>query len=100
VETSFFSIIYQHFICKDKDYLRDYKEIYRDMSEIEIFGYISMLVVLLSTMMKDIKRLRIVNSIACVMFIVYGLLLGAYPIVLMNVLVIIIHLFRLIKGEN
>ena len=70
------------------------------MSEIEIFGYISMLVVLLSTTMKDIKKLRIINSIACGMFIVYGLLLGAYPIVIMNVLVIVIHLFRLIKGEK
>lgn len=58
-----------------------------------------MVVVLVSMMMKNIKRLRVVNSIACSMFVIYGLVLGAYPIVIMNILVIIINVFRLIKGE-
>lgn len=69
------------------------------MQSIEIWGYISMVVVLVSMMMKNIKRLRVVNSIACSMFVIYGLVLGAYPIVIMNILVIIINVFRLIKGE-
>jgi hypothetical protein len=67
---------------------------------IEIFGYISMVVVLISTMMKDMKRLRIINSIGCLMFIIYGLILSAYPIVLMNSIVILIHIWRLYKGES
>ncbi len=67
---------------------------------IEIFGYISMVVVLISTMMKDMKLLRIINSIGCLMFIIYGLILSAYPIVLMNSIVILIHIWRLYKGES
>jgi hypothetical protein len=66
---------------------------------IEIWGYLSMIVVLVSMLMKDIKKLRIVNSIACSMFVIYGFALAAYPIVIMNILVIAINLFRLIKGE-
>jgi hypothetical protein len=66
---------------------------------IEIWGYISMIVVLVSMMMKNIKTLRIVNSIACAMFILYGLAHETYPVVLMNFLVIIINLFQLKKGE-
>lgn len=69
------------------------------MQLIEIWGYISMMVVLTSMLMKDLKKLRIVNSIACSMFVIYGITLGAYPIVVMNLLVISINLYRLIKGE-
>lgn len=69
------------------------------MQMIEIWGYLSMIVVLVSMLMKDIKKLRIANSVACSMFVIYGFALGAYPIVIMNILVIAINLFRLIKGE-
>ena len=69
------------------------------MESIEIFGYVSMVVVLISMLMNDIKKLRIVNSIACAMFVIYGVSLHAYPIVIMNVLVIIINLYRLSKGK-
>ena len=66
---------------------------------IEIWGYISMIVVLTSMMMKNIKTLRIVNSIACAMFILYGLAHETYPVVIMNFLVIVINLYQLKKGE-
>jgi len=54
------------------------------MEAIEIFGYVSMVVVLISMLMGDIKKLRIVNSIACAMFVIYGISLHAYPIVIMS----------------
>jgi uncharacterized protein with PQ loop repeat len=69
------------------------------MNSVEIFGYISMLVVIWSMTMKDMKWLRIVNSISCSMFIVYGFLMMAYPLVVMNSIVILINVYRLIKGE-
>ena len=66
---------------------------------IEIWGYISMIVVLASMMMKNIKKLRIANSIACAMFIIYGVAHETYPVVIMNFLVIVINLYQLKKGE-
>lgn len=66
---------------------------------IEIWGYISMIVVLISVLMKDIKKLRMINTISCIMFVIYGVALGAYPIVIMNSLVIVINIWRLYKGE-
>lgn len=69
------------------------------MTPIEILGYVSMVVVLISMTMNNIKKLRILNSISCVMFAVYGFLLGAYPIVIMNILVIFINLYRLSKDK-
>jgi hypothetical protein len=65
------------------------------MELIEIWGYISMIIVLISMTMSNMKALRITNSIACAMFVIYGLILGAYPIVIMNILVILINLNRL-----
>ena len=69
------------------------------MTGIEVFGYISMIIALVSMMMKDIKTLRIVNSIECAMFVVYGFILGAYPIVIMNILVIIINVHQILKKQ-
>lgn len=69
------------------------------MNSVEIFGYISMCVVIWSMTMKNIKMLRIVNSISCGMFIIYGVLMNAYPLVIMNSVVIGINVFRLLKGE-
>jgi len=66
---------------------------------IEIWCYISMIVVLASMMMKDMKKLRITNSIACAMFVVYGLIHETYPIVIMNILVILINLYQLKKNK-
>lgn len=71
----------------------------RKMSNIEIYGYISMIVVVISMMMKDIKWLRILNSISCAMFIIYGFLISAHPIIILNSIVIGINVFRLLKGE-
>lgn len=66
---------------------------------LEIFGYISMVVVLISMMMENMKWLRILNSVACAMFVVYGFFHNAYPVVLMNIIVIIINLYKLKQGK-
>ena len=66
---------------------------------IEIFGYASMLVVLISMLMSGVKTLRIVNSIACGMFVIYGFMIHSTPIIAMNVLVILINLWK-IKQNN
>lgn len=70
------------------------------MTPVEIFGYVAMLVVLASMLMTDVKWLRITNSIACGMFLVYGLVLSAYPLVVMNGLVILINTYKLLTLKS
>ena len=65
------------------------------MTNIEIYGYISMAVVLISCLVKDIKSLRIWNLLGCAMFVVYGYLIDSMPTVIMNVVIIFIHLYHL-----
>lgn len=67
------------------------------MSSVEIYGYISMLVVIFSCLTKDVLRLRIFNLIGCAMFVVYGFLLNAMPVIIMNVIIIGIHSYHIYK---
>lgn len=67
----------------------------------EIIGYLASLTVLLSFLMKKIKTLRLVNTLGCVIFIVYGILLGfSIPIILTNAAIVTINVVYLIKDSK
>lgn len=59
----------------------------------------AMTVVIASILMKDMTKLRLLGILSSAMFIVYGVVLSAYPIVLMNALVIVINVYRLLKDK-
>jgi hypothetical protein len=62
----------------------------------EIIGYIASAGVLISFLMKDIKTLRIVNSVGCALFIIYGIMLGwSWPIIITNAAIIGINAYYL-----
>ena len=67
----------------------------------EWIGYIAMATLLVSFMMKDVTKLRIINSIGCAFFIVYGILLAtSWPIVITNTAIICINLYYLFVKKN
>jgi len=67
----------------------------------ELVGYAASLGVLLSFLLKDIKRLRIVNTIGCILFVFYGYLLAiSWPIIITNVSIILINSYYLLKKED
>lgn len=61
----------------------------------EYFGYAASAGVLISFLMRDIKWLRIVNSVGCIFFIIYGTLLESWPVVVTNVAIVLINLYYL-----
>ena len=70
------------------------------VSVTEWVGYAASLGVLVSFLMKDIKVLRIVNSVGCGLFVAYGLMLGSIPIILTNVAILFVNAYYLLKkGE-
>lgn len=72
-----------------------------DLSFTEIIGYIGSILVLLSFLMKDIKKLRIGSIIGSSTFIVYGILLDfAIPIILTNACIVLINLYHLVKEST
>lgn len=66
----------------------------------EWVGYAASLGVLISFLMKDIRVLRIVNSIGCALFVAYGFLLGSIPIIVTNVAILLVNAYYLLKKNK
>ena len=63
---------------------------------IEIIGYIGMVLVLCSFLMKKIKWLRIVNCCGAVLSSIYGILTYTWPTAILNISLTIINVIYLI----
>ena len=63
----------------------------------EIVGWIGSALVIVSLMQRSIFKLRLIGIGAAVSFLVYGLLIRAYPIAIVNFVVIAVHLYFLRK---
>jgi hypothetical protein len=67
-------------------------------SPTELVGYAASLFVLISFLMKDIRKLRMVNSVGCALFVVYGIMLAySIPIILTNTAILVINGRALLK---
>ena len=56
-----------------------------EINATEFVGYLAMLVLLISFLMKNIRHLRMLNSIACAFFVAYGFMLAtSWPIIISN----------------
>ena len=64
---------------------------------IEVIGYVASAFVLFSFLLKDIKWIRIVNIVGAVSFVLYGFLTKTYPTAFMNVALVLVHIYYLIK---
>lgn len=69
------------------------------MWNIEYVGYAASFFVLLSFVMKDMKKLRLINIVGCSFFIAYGFLMPgiSWPIVVTNVAIVLVNLYYLFK---
>nr|WP_242131577.1 uroporphyrinogen decarboxylase [Aestuariivivens marinum] len=68
---------------------------------LEYVGYLASLMVLLSFTMKGIKKLRLVNMIGCILFILYGFLMPSLriglPIIIANVAIFSVNFYYLLQ---
>ena len=64
---------------------------------LEIFGYIGSALVVVSLLMASVVKLRIINTIGSVISGTYALIIGSFPLALMNISLIIINLYYLYK---
>jgi len=64
-------------------------------SWLEILGYVASLIVLISLIMSSVKRLRWINLIGSSVFAVYGFLIGALPVAIMNLGIVLINSYYL-----
>lgn len=61
----------------------------------EIIGTIATIFVLISFLMKGEKRIRIINIIGALLFVIYGVLINAFSVWLLNGALVLIHLYKL-----
>lgn len=66
----------------------------------EIIGYLGSIVITVSLLMTSVSRLRYLNSLGCSIMATYGVIIGAYPVVLMNSLCIAINIHQIVKLES
>ena len=68
-----------------------------DINWLEWLGYLASLIVLISLLMSSIIKLRWINLVGSSLFSLYGFLLGALPVGLMNLGIAIINIYYLVK---
>lgn len=65
---------------------------------IEMLGYVATIIVAISFLMKDVVKLRLVNSVGCLCFVLYGVWIGAIPVALLNGLIVAINAYYVINS--
>ncbi|MCR5557116.1 MAG: hypothetical protein K6F75_06105 [Butyrivibrio sp.] len=64
---------------------------------IEAVGYLGSFLVLVSFLMVSVFKLRVVNSIGSIIFTVYALIIHSYPTAIMNICLVLINIYYLVK---
>ncbi|HKK09966.1 MAG TPA: GNAT family N-acetyltransferase [Bacteroidales bacterium] len=67
------------------------------MNWIEWVGYAASLGIMISMLMSSVLKLRMINLAGCVLFIVYGYMIGAYPVAIVNFFIALINIYYLRK---
>jgi hypothetical protein len=63
----------------------------------EIIGYLASTIIAISLLMKSLIRLRIVNGIGALFFVIYGILIQAYPVAILNGIIVVIDIYYLLQ---
>jgi hypothetical protein len=69
------------------------------MESVEYIGFLATAFVLLSFLMEG-NRLRVINSVGATLWLIYGIITNGYSIIVLNLFVILIHLFKLWKSSK
>lgn len=67
---------------------------------IDLIGWVASAVVLISMTFKTMWKLRLINSIACVIWIYYGYLITNNPTIFVNLSILITHIIWFGKNKN
>lgn len=73
----------------------------KNISPIELFGYLGSFLVALSLTMPEMFWLRVFNLAGAMVFVVYGFVIKSYPVAFLNLFITginIYHLYHLHQG--
>ncbi len=67
------------------------------MSVAELLGYVASVLLAISLSVNGELKFRWVNSLGCIAFITYGVMINAFPVTLTNVVLLLINAYQLTK---
>ena len=67
---------------------------------IEWVGYAASICIAISLLMTDMFKLRIINTIGCILFVIYGFNIKAYPVGVINLFIFFVNIYYIIKMKK
>ena len=64
---------------------------------IEILGIVASLFIILAFLFKDVKIIRILDTVGALLYVVYGILIHSRANICLNTVLILIQIYRLIE---
>lgn len=71
-----------------------------EQNYIEWVGYIAMALLMFSFIQKEMTKLRVWNSLGCGVFVIYGILISSYPVIITNVFILGVNLYYLVLKKR
>ena len=65
------------------------------MNSFEMLGYLASIFVAVSLMMRSLTKLRVINLIGALLFTAYGLIIGAFPVAVVNAFIALVNVYYL-----
>lgn len=67
------------------------------MEPIEWIGIIASVIIVISFFMKDIYWVRMINIIGAIMMVIYGIVIGAMSVYILNGMLVLVHIYYLVQ---
>ena len=64
---------------------------------IELTGISASVIVLISFLAKGEKNIRLINIVGALIFVAYGMLINAFSVWFLNLVLCIIHIYKILK---
>ncbi len=68
-----------------------------DFSYMHIIGYVASIIIAISMTMSSFVKFRIINLAGATLFCIYGILISALPVAMLNSFIIIVDIYYLVK---
>jgi GNAT superfamily N-acetyltransferase len=68
--------------------------------DVQLLGYAASILIAVSLLMRSIVRLRVINMLGAATFSVYGFLIGAYPVGILNMMTTVINIVQLARLQR
>ena len=67
------------------------------MENIEILGIIASIVVFIGFTRTDVKEIRLISGLACILWTIYGIYINSVSVVFMNIAILGLHIYKILK---